>query len=180
MNESEISYSEDNIEQVYLVGIKLQPGAHQADLYALVLYYEVAKNDANRPLTHDGRLVLFRSPEQAPAILDLGDSAFRKYRPFRGTVAYIYDVPSILEVLEHGTQDTAGSIADFIGELLDFVAATGWRLPEEYRDALYALADATTFSKDLVSLTPEHARKRIIDALLWCLGAVLSRSIVYR
>ena len=47
MTDQHISYSEAK----YVVGIKLRPGAHRADLFAFVLYNEVARNDEARPLT---------------------------------------------------------------------------------------------------------------------------------
>jgi hypothetical protein len=160
------------------VGIKLQPGAHQADLYTLVLYNEVARGDQNRPLTIDGRIAFFRDPSHVDRALSLGDAAFRKYRPFTDDLATVYDVPAVLSLVESSNRDEGAIIADFVNELLDFVIATELSLPNRYRTALHALADATTFDKDFASLFSDAPARRAEtrDAVLWCLGAVLSRA----
>lgn len=176
MSSHDISYSEDNFEQVYLVGIKLQHGAHQADLYVLVLYNEVARSDRNRPLMHKGRILFFTNIDARNAILELGDAAFRKYRPIGPEVSYVYDVPKVLEIIDFKTHDEDALVADFINELLDFVAATGQPLPDTYRKSLVALADATTFDKDISRLEERDERTNVRDALLWCLGAILVKA----
>jgi hypothetical protein len=176
MSQDQISYSDSNFERVYLVGIKLQHGAHQADLYTLVLYNEVARNDQNRPLTRDGRIVFFRSVEQLNDVLDLGDLPFRKYKPLKPEISYVYDLPRVLHIIESERKDEAALVADFINELLDFVAAVGRNLPEAYRGALGTLADATTFDKDLSYLDAQQNRICARDALLWALGAILAQA----
>jgi hypothetical protein len=170
------SYSENNFEMVYLVGVKLWPDSHQPDLYTLVLYNEVARNDENRPLTHDGQILFFRTPRDANRALSLGDAAFRKYNPIGEELAYVYDIPKVLALVAGADRDEPGIVADFINELLDFVTATRWALPPLYRDSLFALADRTTFDKDLTGLYDRapNLRSEASNALLWCLGAVLS------
>lgn len=174
MSDQHISYSEANYEQVYVVGIKLQPGAHHADLFALVLYNEVARNDENRPLTRAGRIVFFLDPTAADRVLELGDAAFRKYKPARQDIAYVYDVPRVLSIVTSENADEPGILADFINELLDFVAAIDVAIPISYRQMLHAMADSATFSKDLSMLGSSEARASARDALLWCFGAIVS------
>src|SRR6476646_1438523 len=115
-----ISYAEDNFENVFLVGVKIGPGAHQSDVYALVLYNEVARNDQNRPLTSNGRVLFFGEASRADQILAMGDAAFRKYRPFDASLACVYDVPGVLAIVANETRDEPGMVADFVNELLDF------------------------------------------------------------
>lgn len=169
----DIAHSEDNFEQVYLVGFRLWPDSHHPDVYTMVLYNEVARGDANRPLTRRGSILFSRDKEGAARLLVQGDPAFRKYAPFTGEVAYIYDVPAVLDTVRHADQDDAGIVADFVNELLDFVAATPFVLPSAYNEALRALADSTTFDKNLRGLfqTPS-TRNDTLDALLWAFGAV--------
>ena len=174
-----ITYAEDNFEQIYLVGVKFQPGAHQADLYTLVLYHEVARGDRNRPLAQDGRIVFFSLPEQAREAICLGDLAFRKYMPLRTELSYTYDVPRVLQIIERESWDEGGLIADFINELLDFTAAIGCEMPSAYKLALDRLADDATFDKDLSSLSAKEARAEARDAMHWCLGAILTHSKLY-
>lgn len=177
-----IHYSKDNFERVYLIGIKLWPGeAPDADFYALVLYNEVSRDDKNRPLTQGRHIVFFREPTFADRLLELGDQAFRKYRPFSDSVTYIYDLPAVLELLSNGVRDERAILADFINELLDFVQATGSEMPAVYRSALYALADRTTFDLEYGSLFADAPEKRIDtrDALAWSLGTILAHAVLH-
>lgn len=177
-----IRYAKDNLEQVYLVGVRLRSDSDEPDLYTLVLYNEVARDDSNRPLTQDGRILFFRSPLEANRALALGDSAFRKYKPIGSNVTYIYDLPKVLDLVSGADRDEPGVIADFINELLDLVAATRWPLPAAYRKRLFELADQTTFDKDLTGLYggDSDMRAEARDALLWCVGAVLTSARVLR
>ena len=173
---AEIRYSDENFERVYLVGVRLTPGSHEPDVYTLVLYNEVARQDANRPLTHDGRIVFFERLRDADRALALGDIAFRKYAAAPNDVAIVYDVPTVIELVDRGRRDDDAVLADFLNELLDFVAATRWPMPPTYTTSLRALADRTTFDKefgDMLDGVPTR-RSETRNALLWSLGTVLS------
>jgi hypothetical protein len=176
----QISYSSQNVEDVYLVGIRTMPNSEAPNLYALVLYNEVARNDANRPLTANGRIVLSRSSEAAAESLALGDTAFRKYLPFQGELAYVYDLPKVLDLVANADRDEDGVVADFINEMLDFVAATPCDLPHLHKACLSSLADATTFDKDFGAHLDATARQRsdTYEALIWCVGAIASWSLI--
>jgi hypothetical protein len=171
-----ISYAEDNFEQVHLVGLRLWEESHQPDLYTLVLYNEVARNDQNRPLTANERILFFHSIRQANFALSLGDKGFRKYSLAPDKVAYVYDLPKVLSVVSGGERDESGIVADFVNELLDCVAASHYQLPVRFRTTLFALADHTTFDKDLTLLYEQAPSKRddAVEAILWCIGAIVA------
>ena len=176
-----INYSEDNFEHVYVVGIRLWPDSHQADCFTLVLYNEVARNDQNRPLTSEGRILFFRSIHHANAALRAGDKAFRKYEPIKIGVAYVYDIPKVLATVASAEADDDGIVADFVNELLDFIAATNRNISVQHRAALHALADFTTFDKDLRGMpNATSTREMASEALLWGIGTVLSCATVLR
>lgn len=177
----DIAHSEHNFEQVYLVGVRLFADSPQPDFYTMVLYNEVARGDANRPLTQDGRIVFAKDTARAGDSLVVGDPAFRKYLPFDGDVSYVYDVPAVLDAVSNADHDEAGVIADFINELFDFVASTPFALPTIYKDALSALADRTTFDKhfgDLFQASPT-TRSVTRDGLLWAVGAIIVSCLVF-
>jgi hypothetical protein len=175
-----IQYSEDNLERIYIVGVRLWPGSHEPDAYTLVLYNEVARRDGNRPLTHDGRIVFFKRLPDAGRALALGDRAFRKYSDPPRDVAIVYDVSRVIRLVDEADRDDDGILADFLNELLDFVAATKWPLPTAYRDLLHGLADRTTFDKRfgdmLDGVTDGRAETR--NALVWCVGVVVVNALV--
>lgn len=172
-----ISHADPNYERVYVVGVKLFPGSHLADAYTVVLYNEVAREDGNRPVTRGGRILFCRDEATALTLPAHGDMAFRKYMPLRGGAECIYDLPAVVELIIHGSRDEAGVLADFLGELFDWIAATALALPEQYKQALHALADRTTFDKDFSSLVArDEQRSELRDALWWCVGAILASS----
>jgi hypothetical protein len=176
-----ISHTADNFEQIYLVGVQIDPNSREPDLYTLVLYNEVARNDANRPLTYEDRIVFFRNLKDAGRALALGDIAFRKYGSAPTKVEYVYSVARALAVVDRGAIDEDSMIADFLNELLDFVAISRWTIPENYSSALSSLADYATFHKNIDAFfTHLHKRTETRDAILWCLGAVAMNAVVLR
>lgn len=69
----------DDIEALYLVGVRVALPPNELDLYALVLYYEADRDHKNRPLTLNGKIVFFRDVAHATLVLALGDAGFRKH-----------------------------------------------------------------------------------------------------
>lgn len=175
---SSIPHSDANIEQLFLIGIRLQPERPDPDLYAIVLYYEPARKDGNRPLTSGGRIVLFDSVAKAAEILSLGDIAFRKYGVPPTEPSYVYDVPGLLQLVEVGDFDDNAIIVNFLNEMMDFVQASGHELPPDYRAALSSFADWLTFNKAFAEFFHHTPRATIKAAILWCIGAIATRTVV--
>jgi hypothetical protein len=175
-----IAFADENYEEVFLVGFRLQPGPHEADLYALVLYYEPARGNKNRPLTENGRILFFRDVERADAILARGDAAFRKYRRAPVDVAYAYDLPTVLAELEGRSQGNGAAVLDFINELLDFIEAASFSDVEPQISVLRRLADALTFNSSLHAFHVSSGMdpRVVLAATHWGIGAVLSRAMV--
>jgi hypothetical protein len=171
-----ISYDENNFETIQLVGFRVQPEPNELVIYALVLYYEVARGDKNRPLTNkDGRIVVFPDVRLANAVLSYGDSAFRKYAPVSIEQVFVYDIPKALEIAISGASDPSGDLVNLINELLDFVDATPFVLPSNYRTALESFADYATFNDDIAAYLDRTTDERVLlrDSILWIVGGLL-------
>ncbi len=175
-----INYSASNIERVYLIGVRLGATSERADLYSLVLYYEVAKNDRNRPLTHDGRIVFFPEPKLANKVLQMGDAAFRKYSPISDSVDAVYDVSEVIRLIEIEDRDPSANVVTFLNELFDFVDATRFHMPAEHKQVLSDLADHLTFHRDYGDFINREPARRgaVLGAVLWSLGAIFASSKV--
>lgn len=180
MTEPTIRYADENYEEVFLVGVRLQPPPHEFDIYALVLYYEVARGDKNRPLTSGSRIVFFRNIAHANRALSLGDAAFRKYGKAPAEPACMYDVPEVLARVQHGDADDHAAVLNLLNELADFVAATGHTMPERYQQALAQFANWLTFDKNYSGFFEAHGVERtdILDAIIWSIGAVTTRALI--
>ncbi len=173
-----IAYAEQNLEQLYLIGFRLTSPPQERILYTLVLYYESARNDQNRPLTHDGRIVFFTKPETAEFALSLGDTTFRKYGHAPRKISTIYDIPMVVQLVQSGDHDASGEVVNFLNEVFDLVLETREPFPEPYRHVLHELADYATFSRDLAQhLDAAPDRRRLaLDALYWSFGVVAART----
>lgn len=180
MVDGTIAHARDNYEEIYLLGVRLRPDSQECDLFALSLYYEVARKDANRPLTSAGRIVFFRRPDRADYILSLGDAAFRKYGRAPLNVAYVYDIPAVLSRLERSAPDEDAVILTLINELLDFVAASGRTIPARSAYVLERFADWLTFEKQYANFfaAREIERDELLDAILWSIGAVVASAAI--
>ena len=178
--ELKISHANPNLEQVYLVGVRLLEGSATPDYFSLVLYYEAARNDGNRPLVHQGKIVFFKHAGAADRVLRLGDVAFRKYAPFKGELSIKYDVPEVLRLIRDGDRDAGGIIVTFLNELLDFLAASKDSPSEDARLLLAGLADHVTFHQDLDDYfgMRRGLRRETLDAILWAIGSVVASSAV--
>jgi len=66
-----------------------------------------------------------------------------------------------------------------VNALLTLVAATGLKMVDSRRRALHDIANYCTTSKDLTKYLEEvgdHSSRELIDAVLWCVGAVTVKS----
>lgn len=164
----------NDMEELYLIGIRTVAPPYDVDLYAIVLYYETTRNQKNRPLTSGGRIVLFRDVALANRVLALGDVAFTKYFAAPQEIAVTYEPLKALALVENAEYDDSATIINCANEVLDFVAATGREMPHVYRTALESFLNYATFDRDLSVYFDRAAggREAVRDALLWCFGAV--------
>jgi hypothetical protein len=170
----------DDIEELLLIGVRTRALEGEVDYYALVLYYEAARSDHNRPLTHNRRIVFFREVNLADRVLELGDDAFRRYAVAPSIPSIVYEPLRALALLDNAEYDDSTTILNCGNELLDFVEATGRKMPEFHRRTIYEFLNYATFNRDLSSFfeTLQGGRKSVVDAFMWSFGAVWSSSII--
>jgi hypothetical protein len=157
-----------------LLAIGLDPDKTVPDLYGLI--YE---GETDVPLMVGERIVFFTDPTRArdliqqygaPLIADKIDVA----KPF-----FWCDVAQALYFLSEGGTDTDASVLRAVNVLLDLVKASGATMDDRRRRALYAIANYCTMNKDLTKYLEEdgdHSSDELIDAVLWCVGAVVVKA----
>jgi hypothetical protein len=157
-----------------LLAVGLDPDKTEPDLYGLI--YE---GETDVPLMADGRIVFFTDPKRAqeliqqygaPLVADKIDVA----KPF-----FWCDVAQALYFLSAGGTDTDASVLRAVNVLLDLVKASGAKLADRRRCALYAIADYCTFNKDITKYLEEegdYSSRELVDAVLWCVGAVVMKA----
>jgi hypothetical protein len=147
----------------------------EPDLYTLYV-------DADRPIVADRSIVFFADPRQASQAVKRDDEPEVRGLAAPHDVAVVYDLPLALYRLANEDIDPDAVILNCLNVLFDLVRATGIPPVAAVKDELYPLADHLTFDREYGSyLDAEPGRRgRVIDAILWCIGAVVSHSTVLR
>ncbi|MDM8526946.1 hypothetical protein QUF58_01935 [Anaerolineales bacterium HSG24] len=159
-------------EQAWLVGFSINPTADGPDLYTLIFPGEV-----DEPLSKDGYLLFFSNPNSAPQFLNSSCELNRSCQ-LTGEVDAVYDIAMMLDMLARKDTDTTATIVDGLNILFDLVKASNLSIPPDYQQTLYSLADHTTFNREFASFLTKQAipRNTVIDGVLWCLGAIVSKA----
>lgn len=157
-----------------LLALSLDPDKTAPDLYGLM-----HEGETDAPLMVDERIVLFADPGRATELIQLYGGprchdAMDVAEPTRWC-----DVAQTLHHLSAGGIDTSASVVDAVNVLLDLVKASGAVMIESRRQALRAIADYCTTSKDLAKYLEEvgaYSSRELVDAVLWCIGAVAAKA----
>ncbi len=161
-------------EALYLVGFRLDPEIDGAQFYTLV----ALERDNERPLMADGRIVFFANSNDAKRALALGDDAIKRLGFPSGEVEMLCDLAHALYVANSEDSDSDGALMDAIACMDDLLRAIQISVPAEYMAALSGIAERLNETPEFGSWLKQQGldRERIEDALLWCIGAVASKS----
>ena len=162
------------LEALYLVGFRLDPDYDGAQFYTLV----ALEGENERPLVSNGRLIFFAKPGDAKRALKLGDDAMKRLGPPREEVEMLCDLAHALYVANSEDADSDGALMDAIACMDDLLRAIQISVPPEYMGTLSAIAARLSETQEFGSWIKAQGldRERIEDALLWCIGAVASKS----
>jgi hypothetical protein len=153
--------------ELYLIGFRMDPAAEKPQFYTLI----GSEGESERPITRQGRILLFRSPKSAARALAASDNGFRGMR----------SIPTELEMLHVANQkdaDEDGWLFELIAVFDDLLRAVGLAPPQEYVEVLTAVATWLVETTEFASFLQQRGmtRERLEDALLWCIGAVAAKS----
>lgn len=157
-----------------LLAIGLDPDRTTPELYAAI-----HEGDVDVPLMADERIVFFTDPERAPELIQKYGGPWTHDAMDVANPTLWCDVAQALHHLSAGGVDTSASVVDAVNVLLDLVKASGSRMIDSRRRALHAIADYCTTSKDLTKYLEEvgdHSSRELVDAVLWCVGAVVMKA----
>jgi hypothetical protein len=162
-------------ESIYLIGFKIYPGKKEQDLYTLFIFGEEEK-----PLMVDNHMIFFNKVELASMALSLGDDRVKRLTPTPKKVALTCDISRMLNLIEVENFDSSSTILNCLNTILDLVKATKRPMPIKYKKILYKFADHLTFEREYSNFITEHniSRVAIINAILWCFGAILLKAKV--
>jgi len=157
-----------------LLAVGLDPDKSEPDLYGLI--YE---GESDVPLMVDGRIVFFTDPKRAHELIERYGAALVADKIDVAKPFFWCDVAQALHFLSAGGIDTTASVVDAVNVLLGLVKACGTKLVDRRRRALYAIADYCTFNRDITKYLEEegdYSSRELVDAVLWCVGAVVMKA----
>jgi hypothetical protein len=149
------------------------------DISTPELYGAIHEGEADVPLMVDGRLAFFTDPARAPELIRQHGGALASDKMDVEKPSFWCDVAKALHLLSAGGVDTTATLLDAVNVLLDLVEASGIKMIDSRRRALYAIADYCTTNKDITKYLEEdgdHSSRELIDAVLWCVGAVVVKA----
>lgn len=166
-----------DIDGIELIGFRINPDSEQPDVYTFTTY-----GVKNILFASGDQIVFFTSKKAATRTFELFETNMQQQLValLKESELVIYDVAKALHILNHKDVDESAIVLDFLNILFDLVSATQILMPPNYKEKLYGLADYLTFDQDFVTYLNQNSldRKDVIDAILWCCGAVIVSSKV--
>lgn len=157
-----------------LLAIGLDPDKTEPEIYGAI-----HEGETDVPLMVDDRIVFFTDPGRAPELIQQYGGPWIHDRMEVAKPTIWCDVAQALHHLSAGGMDTSASVVDAVNVLLDLVKASGAKMIDSRRQALHAIADYCTTSKDLTKYLEEvgeYSSRELVDAVLWCIGAVVVKA----
>lgn len=160
--------------ELYLVGFRLDPAAIGPQFYTLV----GSRAQSERPITSEGRILLFRSPELAARALEVSDNGFAALRPIPNEIELLCDIGEALHVANQEDADADGVLFEMIAVFDDLLREVRISPPNELAVVLAQVAGRLGENPEFASFLQSEkiVRERIEDALLWCVGALMAKS----
>ena len=169
------NYNKDtDQEAVALIGFRLDPQNESPDLYTLLIY----GGEHDFPFVVNEQIIFFRNPQLSVKVASLLPSNMPSELRDKGITPtvpeLICDIAKSLHIIESENKDDSSIILNCINIFTDLVPATGISMPAMYKDILNRFAGHLTFNREFGDFLRQEniSRNEIIDAILWCIGAI--------
>lgn len=153
-----------------LLSIRIDPDDPTPVLYSLVL-----EGEKDRPLMADGKIVFFTDAKRAESILaSYGSELFADEvaveEPF-----FKIDLACALYLVNTEGFDDGAYVLNTVNTLWDLVRAIPMKMPDYHKEAFKKYVAFGTLQRDLSVHFEGSASsiKQLMDAILWCVGAVV-------
>ena len=168
-----LTATENTEKLLWLFGFRIDPDTEEPNLYTLI-----ACGEQELPLVAGGQLVFFTRPELAINALQLCGIDVSELETPPKEIDAICDLAETLYLLDAENVDESDAILDCLNALFHLVKATLIPMPTEYKRMLYAFADYLNFEQEFDSFFVEEdmQRSEIVNAILWCVGAISAKS----
>lgn len=162
-------------EGLALVGFRISPASEDAELFTIIVY-----DGKDSPIVIDGRIAFVTKPERVTRLYRLCHKSVRALGPPPTVIDLICDFPETLDLIRRKKRDNKAVILNCLNTTFDLLSAINVPLPGEHQSVLYRLADHLTFNREFASFMRDNdmTRESIINALLWCVGAVAVNTLI--
>ena len=169
----------ESLQAIYVVEMRISPASVAADLfYVLLQYGEGRSSDTTvKPLIEEDYLVAFARRDDMSSALDRSDgttdSSVERH-------SIVIDYANALYLVYHGNVDEDADILNTLNVLSDLFEGINFAVSSTYKSTLNDLVRYLTFDNvlDAYFENRQGSREVCYDGLLWCLGALISSSII--
>jgi hypothetical protein len=162
-------------EFLEIIGFKIFSSTKKIDFYTIIFY-----GDNDRPIMKNDRILFFTKLKFVPEIIENGLPETKNLMLSSRQASFICDLKEALRLIENEDIDNFATIIDSLNMIFDLVRSTKLNFPDQYKKALFLFADHLTFDRSISDFFEQTklSRTLMIDGILWCIGAIFSKSIV--
>ncbi len=155
----------------FLTGLRLDGRRDRPDFFTFL----IEQDGQMQPLIADGQVVLFADISLAQTALKLANIQ-AEFKELSLRNVYLIDISQTLFLLQSQSADERKIIANTLDLFARILTALGVGVPPVFADALIefgSYVDQNQFYGDFIE-QKNITRHRLIDAVRWCLGTVMS------
>jgi hypothetical protein len=169
------SAEQSKIDDISLIGFRIHSDSETPEFYTLFTYGEV-----DAALRVDKDLAFFTVLEQKQQAFELFSEEIKQNFSVPDEVDLVADVTATLNLFENKTSDDSAVILNCLNTIFDLLQSADIQLSDERKNLLWKFADHLTFEKGFGQYLTSNSigRESITDALSWCIGVIVTRSIV--
>jgi hypothetical protein len=172
MNKTKETVQEEK-ESLEIIGFKIFPGSQKIDFFTVIIYVE-----DDRPITKDKRLLFCTKLKLIPKIIKHGFPITKNLTLSSCKPSLICNINESIRLIESEDIDDSAIILNSLNIMFDLVKSTEFNIPNQYNKILFSFADHLTFERSISNFFEQENidRKLILDAFLWCIGAIFAKS----
>jgi hypothetical protein len=158
-------------DNIWIIEILNSSSGINSNVYSIFI-----TGDHDKPLIKDNKVCFFTKDKAIEKIHKMGLSILPN--DFPEEIDLTYDIDKVLALLTLSSIDKDATLINSINFLLDIINALSIKLPDEYKNALYAFADHLTFNRRFGSFLKQSkiSRESIINTIYWINGAIISNA----
>ena len=166
---------QSEIDGVSLIAFRINPDSEAPEFYTLLV-----SREKDTALMVDDDLAFFIEFEHKQQAFELLEEQIKQDFPVPDEVDLVADLAATLYLIENETLDDSAIILNCLNTIFDLLYTINTNLSDERKNLLWKFADHLTFEKEFGQylISNSISRESLIDALIWCLGAIASRSKV--